>query len=186
MSPVEPLRVVGHSVRRLDALEMVTGRARYVTDMELPGMLHAKLLRSPYPHAKILRVDVTRARAAAGVRAVVTSADLDWCDPYFGPAFRDRPILAIDVARYEGEPVAAVVAETEGAAAAALELIEIAYEELPAVTTPEEALAPGAPLVHTSEPPAGHFADLYAQAKARHQYLPPVPPRARSRRRRLR
>jgi len=160
MSPVEPLRVVGHSVRRLDALEMVTGRARYVTDMELPGMLHAKLLRSPYPHAKILRVDVTRARAAAGVRAVVTSADLDWCDPYFGPAFRDRPILAIDVARYEGEPVAAVVAETEGAAAAALELIEIAYEELPAVTTPEEALAPGAPLVHTSEPPAGHFADL--------------------------
>jgi CO/xanthine dehydrogenase Mo-binding subunit len=160
MSPVEPLRVVGRSVRRLDALEKVTGRARYVTDLELPGMLHAKLLRSPYPHARILRVDVARARAAAGVRAVVTSADLDWCDPYFGPAFRDRPILAIDVARYEGEPVAAVVAETESAAAAALELIEIAYEELPAVTTLEEALAPDAPLVHTSEPPAGHFADL--------------------------
>src|SRR3989449_2148240 len=159
-SDPEPLRVVGHSVRRVDAPEKVTGRARYVTDMELPGTLHAKLLRSPYPHAKILRVDVARARAAAGVRAVVTSADLDWCDPYYGPAFRDRPILAIEVARYEGEPVAAVVAESESAAAQALELIEIAYEELPAVTTLEEALAPGAPLVHTAEPLAGHFADL--------------------------
>jgi CO/xanthine dehydrogenase Mo-binding subunit/aerobic-type carbon monoxide dehydrogenase small subunit (CoxS/CutS family) len=156
----EPLRVVGRSVPRVDALEKVTGRARYVTDMELPGMLHVKLLRSPYPHAKIVRVDVTRARAAAGVRAAVTSADLDWCDPYFGPAFRDRPILAIDVVRYEGEPVAAVVAETETAAAEALELIEIVYEELPAVTTLAEALAPGASLVHTSEPLAGHFADL--------------------------
>ncbi len=111
--------MVGHSVRRVDALEKVTGRARYVTDMELPGMLHVKLLRSPYPHAKIVRVDVTRARVAAGVRAVVTSADLDWCDPYYGPAFRDRPILAIEVARYEGEPVAAVVAESESAAALA-------------------------------------------------------------------
>ena len=156
----EPLRVVGQSVRRVDAPEKVTGRARYVTDMELPGTLHAKLLRSPYPHAKILRVDVARARAAPGVRAVVTSADLDWCDPYYGPAFRDRPILAIEVARYEGEPVAAVVAESESAAAQALELIEIAYEELPAVTTLEEALASGAPLVHTAEPLAGHFADL--------------------------
>jgi len=156
----EPLRVIGQSVRRVDAPEKVTGRARYVTDMELPGTLHAKLLRSPYPHAKILRVDVARARAAPGVRAVVTSADLDWCDPYYGPAFRDRPILAIEVARYEGEPVAAVVAESESAAAQALELIEIAYEELPAVTTLEEALAPGAPLVHTAEPLAGHFADL--------------------------
>src|SRR5436309_2038931 len=137
----ESLRVVGQSVRRVDAPEKVTGRARYVTDMELPGTLHAKLLRSPYPHAKILRVDVARARAAPGVRAVVTSADLDWCDPYYGPAFRDRPILAIEVARYEGEPVAAVVAESESAAAQALELIEIAYEELPAVTTLEGALA---------------------------------------------
>ena len=159
-SDPEPLRVVGQSVRRVDAPEKVTGRARYVTDMELPGTLHAKLLRSPYPHAKILRVDVARARAAPGVRAVVTSADLDWCDPYYGPAFRDRPILAIEVARYEGEPVAAVVAESESAAAQALELIEIAYEELPAVTTLEEALASGAPLVHTAEPLAGHFADL--------------------------
>lgn len=160
MSAVGPLRVVGQSVRRVDALEKVTGRARYVTDLVLPGMLHAKLLRSPYPHARIARVDVARARAQAGVHGVVTSADLGWCDPYFGPAFRDRPILATNVARYEGEPVAAVVAEEEAIAAEALDLIEVDYEALPAVTNLEEALAPGAPLVHTSKPLAGHFADL--------------------------
>jgi CO/xanthine dehydrogenase Mo-binding subunit len=160
MSRRAPLTVVGRSVRRLDAREKVTGRARYVSDLELPGMLHARLLRSPYPHARIARVNVERARAFPGVWAAVTSADLGGCDPYFGPAFRDRPILAIEVARYEGEPVAAVVAESEEVAAQALELIEVEYEDLPAVTTLAEALAPGAPLVHTSEPLAGHFADL--------------------------
>ncbi|HEV8440928.1 MAG TPA: xanthine dehydrogenase family protein molybdopterin-binding subunit [Methylomirabilota bacterium] len=160
MSRRGPLTVVGRSVRRLDAREKVTGRARYVSDLELPGMLHARLLRSPYPHARIARVNVERARAFPGVWAAVTSADLGGCDPYFGPAFRDRPILAIEVARYEGEPVAAVVAESEEVAAQALELIEVEYEDLPAVTTLAEALAPGAPLVHTSEPLAGHFADL--------------------------
>ncbi len=152
--------VVGKSVRRIDAIEKVTGRARYVTDLELPGMLHAKLLRSPYPHARIERIETAAARAASGVSAVVTSADLGWCDPYFGPAYRDRPILAIDVVRYEGEPVAAVIAEDESMAAQALDLIQVQYEELPAVTTIEEALRPGAPLVHTGEPQAGHFADL--------------------------
>jgi CO/xanthine dehydrogenase Mo-binding subunit len=155
-----PLRVVGQSVRRVDALEKVTGRARYVSDLALPGMLHARLLRSPYAHARIGRVDVARARAVAGVHAVVTSADLGWCDPYFGPAFRDRPILAIDVVRYEGEPVVAVVTDDPGAALEATDAIEVEYDELPAVTTLEEALAPGAPLVHTSEPLAGYFADL--------------------------
>ena len=153
-------RVVGRSVRRLDVVEKVTGRARYVTDMELPGMLHAKLLRSPHAHARIRRVNVEAARGCPGVHAVVTSGDLTWCDPYFGPALRDRPILAIDVARYEGEPVAAVVADTEEAAAKALTLIGVDYEDLPVVTTLAEALAPGAPLVHTAPPLAGHFADL--------------------------
>jgi CO/xanthine dehydrogenase Mo-binding subunit len=152
--------VVGKSVRRIDAVEKVTGRARYVTDLELAGMLHAKLLRSPYAHARIMGIETAAARAVSGVTAVVTSADLGWCDPYFGPAYRDRPILAIDVARYEGEPVAAVIAEDESVAAQALDLIEVDYEELPAVTTIEEALLPGAPLVHTGEPQAGHFADL--------------------------
>jgi len=160
VSPAGPLRVVGRSVRRPDALDKVTGRARYVTDLTQPGMLHAALLRSPHAHARIRSIDVTAARAVPGVHAVVTSADLDWCDPYFGPAFRDRPILAIGVVRYEGEPVVAAVAEDEAAAREALERIDVDYEPLPAVTTIEEALASGAPLVHTGEPLAGHFADL--------------------------
>jgi CO/xanthine dehydrogenase Mo-binding subunit len=160
VSPARPLRVVGRSVRRPDAMDKVTGRARYVTDLSQPEMLHAALLRSPHAHARIRSIDVTAARAVLGVHAAVTSADLDWCDPYFGPAFRDRPILAIDVVRYEGEPVAAAVAEDEAAAREALERIDVDYEPLTAVTTIEEALASGAPLVHTGEPLAGHFADL--------------------------
>ena len=155
-----PLRVVGHPVSRVDALEKVTGRARYVTDLALPGMAHAKVLRSPYAHARVRRVDVARARARPGVFAALSGADLTWCDPYYGPAYRDRPVLAIDVARYEGEPVAAVAAVDEATAAEALDLIDVDYDPLPAVITLEEALAPGAALVHTGLPLAGHFADL--------------------------
>ena len=154
------LRVVGRSVPRTDAVDKVTGRARYVTDLELPGMAHARLLRSPYAHARLVRIDVSRARELPGVYAVLTGADLTWCDPYHGPAFRDRPVLAIDVVRHEGEPVVAVAAVDAATAAAALDLVEIEWEELPAVTTLEEALAPGAPLVHTTAPLSGHFADL--------------------------
>ena len=86
------LRVVGRSVPRTDAVDKVTGRARYVTDLELPGMAHARLLRSPYAHARLVRVDVSRARELPGVYAVLTGADFTWCDPYHGPAFRDRPV----------------------------------------------------------------------------------------------
>ncbi len=154
------LRVVGRSVPRADALDKVTGRARYVTDLELPGMAHARLLRSPYPHARIVRIDTSRAREIDGVLAVLTGADLTWCDPYYGPAFCDRPVLAIDVVRHEGEPVVAVAAVDAATAVRALELVEIDWDDLPAVTTLEEALAPGAPLVHTTAPLSGHFADL--------------------------
>jgi CO/xanthine dehydrogenase Mo-binding subunit/aerobic-type carbon monoxide dehydrogenase small subunit (CoxS/CutS family) len=154
------LRVVGRSVPRTDVLDKVTGRARYVTDLELPGMAHARLLRSPYAHARIVRIDTSRAREIDGVLAVLTGADLTWCDPYYGPAFRDRPVLAIDVVRHEGEPVVAVAAVDAATAVRALELVEIDWDDLPAVTTLEEALAPGAPLVHTTAPLSGHFADL--------------------------
>jgi CO/xanthine dehydrogenase Mo-binding subunit len=155
-----PLRVVGRPVPRVDALEKVTGRARYVTDLTMPGMVHAKVLRSPYAHARVTRVDVARARALPGVVAALAGADVTWCDPYYGPAYRDRPVLAFDVARYEGEPVAAVAAVDEATAEAALELIDVDYEPLAPVMTLEEAQAPGAPLVHAGQPPAGHFADL--------------------------
>lgn len=155
-----PLRVVGKRVPRVDAIEKVTGRARYVTDLVVPGMAHAKILRSPYPHAKLRRVDVSRARALPGVFAAIAGADVSGLDPYYGPAFRDRPVLAIDVVRYEGEPVAAVAAVDEATAVAALALIDVVYDPLPAVITLDEALAPGAPLVHSGTPLAGHFADL--------------------------
>src|SRR5882672_8054527 len=157
---VRPLRVVGQSVPRVDGLEKVTGRARYVTDLVIPGMAHAKVLRSPYAHARVRHVDLTRCRARPGVLAALCGADLTWCEPYYGPAYRDRPVLAIDVARYEGEPVAAVAAVDEATAAEALDLIDVDYDPLPAVITLEEALAPGAALVHTGLPLAGHFADL--------------------------
>jgi CO/xanthine dehydrogenase Mo-binding subunit/aerobic-type carbon monoxide dehydrogenase small subunit (CoxS/CutS family) len=159
--PVKTVTItIGRPVRRVDAVEKVTGRARYVTDLVLPGMVHARVLRSPHAHARLTRVETARAGALPGVVAVLTGADLTWCDPYHGPAFRDRPILAIDVVRFEGEPVAAVAAVDEATAAAALELIEVDYAPERAAVTLEEALAPGAPLVHTGEPLAGHFADL--------------------------
>ena len=85
-----PLRVVGQPVPRVDALEKVTGRARYVTDLTVSGMAHAKVLRSPYAHARVRRVDVTRARLLPGVFAAIAGADLTWCDPYYGPAYRTR------------------------------------------------------------------------------------------------
>src|SRR5262245_47245383 len=154
------LRTVGHSVPRNDTLEKVTGRASYLGDMEIPGMAHARPLRSPYAHARIVSIDLDGARALPGVLAVVCGADLTWCDPFYGPALRDRPILAMDVARYQGEPVVAVVAVDEATAAEALDLVAVDYEEVPAVTTLEEALAPGAPLVHTAGPMAGHFSDI--------------------------
>src|SRR5438034_3004073 len=105
----------------------------------MPGMAHAKVLRSPYAHARLGRVDASRARAHPGVLAVLTGGDLaGHCEPYYGPAFRDRPLLAIDVARYEGDPVAAVVAVDETTAAEALELIDVDYTPLPAVITRSE------------------------------------------------
>ncbi|HEY7519001.1 MAG TPA: molybdopterin cofactor-binding domain-containing protein, partial [Methylomirabilota bacterium] len=159
-APSGGFKIVGQSVRRTDALEKVTGRARYLTDMELPDMAHARLLRSPYAHARLVRVDAGAARAVPGVFAVLAATDLTFCDPSYGPALRDRPLLASEVVRYEGEPVVAVAAVDEATAAEALDLVDVEYEEVPAVTTLEEALAPGAPLVHTAEPLAGHFSDL--------------------------
>ena len=154
------LTVVGRSVARLDARDKVTGAARYVSDVGLPDMAHAKLWRSPVPHAKLGAVGVQRATAASGVLAVCTAADLPVKRLYYGPAYKDQPILAHEVIRYAGEPVVAVVADTEAHAEAALRLIEITYDELPSAMSAAEALAPGAPLVHATFDRAGHFRDL--------------------------
>jgi CO/xanthine dehydrogenase Mo-binding subunit len=156
----DPLTVVGRSVPRLDAREKVTGGARYVSDLVLPGLAHARLWRSPVAHARLLGVDAAAAAATPGVLAVCTAADLPVRRLYYGPAFADQPILAHEVIRYAGEPVVAIVADTEAHAEAAARRLDVRWAELPAVTTAEAALAPGAPLVHPSRERAGHFRDL--------------------------
>ncbi len=148
----------------VDARERVTGRVGYTIDMSLPGMLHAKLLRSSAAHARIGRTDVAEALKVPGVVAVVTGADLasrSDIRPYFGPVYRDQPILAIDKVRYVGEPVAAVAATDLDAAAEAIERIEVEFEEIPAVFSVDDALSSDAPLVHEEPPRAGTtFADV--------------------------
>lgn len=138
------LTVIGRPLDRRDALDKVTGRAVYSSDLSRPGMLHAKILRSPHPHARIRRVDASRARALPGVHAVLTSDDAPgWCTYWY---MIPQPAFAPEVA-YAGQEVAAVAAETPDLAREALALIEVDYEVLPAVFTPREAMKPGAPLV---------------------------------------
>ena len=119
------LAYVGHSVGRVDARAKVTGQAVFVSDIDVHGMLQACILRSTVPHARIVRLDVSRAAAYPGVAAVLTGADLHDIDPYYGPAFKDQPLLAVERVRYLGEPVAAVAAADAAIAAEALELIEV-------------------------------------------------------------
>jgi CO/xanthine dehydrogenase Mo-binding subunit len=151
---------VGRSLARVDAGEKLRGEARYVGDMQVPGMLHGKVLRSPYPHARIVSIDTSAALARPGVVAVLTGADLLDIDPYWGHSIKDRPIVAIDVVRFVGEPVVAVAAVDEATAEAAVADIEVEYEELPVAGTLDEALAPDAPLVHTGEIRPGLFHGL--------------------------
>ncbi|HKU96600.1 MAG TPA: xanthine dehydrogenase family protein molybdopterin-binding subunit [Vineibacter sp.] len=139
------MTVVGQSAPRLEGHEKITGRTVYVDDMQRSGMLHAAVLRSPYAHARLVSVDVTAARALPGVHGVLTGADF----PHrYGAFVQDEVALAQGKVRYVGEPVAVVAADTLALARQALGLIAIDYQELPAVMTPVEALAPDAPLVH--------------------------------------
>jgi CO/xanthine dehydrogenase Mo-binding subunit len=151
---------VGRSMARSDAAEKLRGEARYVGDLVVPRMLHGKVLRSPFPHARIVSIDTAAAEALPGVVAVLTGADLMDIDPYYGHAIQDRPILAIDRVRFAGEPVAAVAAIDEATAEAAVRLIDVDYDELPIVGTVEEALAPGATLVHDQPIRPGAFHGL--------------------------
>ena len=149
------MSAVGQSHAMLDAQERVSGRINYVLNVELPGMLVGKILRSPFPHARIVAVDVTRAERLAGVGAVLTRSDFGPTSGYsgrYGRIFRDQSVVAFDKVRFVGDPVAAVAAVNEDVAEEALSLINLDYEELPAVFDEEEALKPGAPLVHDPRP----------------------------------
>jgi len=160
--------VVGQSVYRRDAAQKVTGQILHVGNIEMPGLLHLAVLRSPYPHARITRIEKSRAEALNGVAAVITGADIaamSGVDPYFGPAFCDQPILAIDRVLHVGDMVVAVAAEDRRLAEDALQLIEVDYEPLPAILDVLGAAKPGSPVVHEELRPAGAFADL-AHVKA--------------------
>ncbi len=152
------------TVRRLDYEAKVTGRAQYLADMKLPGICHGKILRSPLPHAKILRIDASEALKIPGVVAVLTRDDIvkdEGIDPYYGPVFKDQTIVAVDKVHHVGDPVAAVAALEADAAEEALLRIDVQYEELPAVLDVHQALKKGAPLVHESvRIPESGFADL--------------------------
>ena len=148
----------------LDARERVDAEIEFSIDVKVPGMLQSAILRSTSPHARIARLDVEAARSLPGVHAVLTGAEIAArgdVKPRFGPVLRDQPILALGKVRYVGEPVVAVAAETRDVALSALDLVEIEYEELPAVFGVDEALADGAPLVHDEPPaPGPTFADV--------------------------
>ena len=143
-------KVIGKSQPRLDGIDMISGRARYTVDVDLPGALHVKLLRSPLAHAKLHRVDATRARALAGVAAVLTANDVP--AKRFGFSLQDEPIFATDKVRYVGDVIAAVAAEDEAIAEQAVDLIDCQFSELPAALTADDALSENAPLVHDQLP----------------------------------
>jgi CO/xanthine dehydrogenase Mo-binding subunit len=154
------LTQVGRSQPRRDAREKLRGEAQFAGDIVVPRMLHGKVLRSPIAHGRIVSIDTSAAEKVPGVVSVLTGADLRDIDPYYGHAIKDRPIVAIDKVRFHGEQVAAVAAETVAAAAAAVEAIDVEYEELPVVAGVEDALADGAPLVTDRPTKPGLFHGL--------------------------
>ena len=141
-------RFLGKATPRKDALEIVTGKAKYIDDIRPAAMLHGKVLRGPYPHAEIRHIDTTKAEAAPGVRAVLTYKNVP---PWRTGMPKHVPVLDRKV-RFVGDAVALVAAETLEAAAGGLDLIEVQYDKIPAVYDMEAALEPGAPLLHDAFP----------------------------------
>ena len=137
---------IGQPTPRLEGTEKVTGTTRYTADLDLPGTLWGRCLRSPWPHARITHIDASRATQVPGVHAVLTGADVKGVR--YGRRLHDIPVLAEERVRFVGERVAAVAAEDKDAAEEALLLIDVEYEELPAVYEPQDALATDAPILH--------------------------------------
>jgi 4-hydroxybenzoyl-CoA reductase subunit alpha len=143
----EALRVIGIARRRVDARAKVTGQTRYADDISLPRMAHCKLLRSPHPHARIKRINTSRAAAHPGVYLVLTGKDVP-IEYGILPVSQDEQALCVDRVRHVGDPVAAVIAREELTAFEALDLIDVEYEVLPTISDPEEALATPEPRIH--------------------------------------
>jgi len=151
-------RVIGTSVPKRDGADKVTGRTRFLHDLELPRLAHGKILRSRHPHARLVRIDTRRAARLPGVLAVITGAEVE--QRPFGFA-HDQLALKVGTVRCVRDEIAAVAAESAAIAEAALELIDVEYAELPAVFDPEAAARPGAPLVHAER--ATNLTDLRYQ-----------------------
>jgi carbon-monoxide dehydrogenase large subunit len=153
-------RIFGSGIRRREDPRLITGNARYTDDFVLPGMLHAAMLRSPHAHARIRKVDVSRAKEAPGVVAAYTSRDIEalkpvpcaWLLPNAGLKVAAYQCIGTDTVRYVGDIVAVVVAEDPYQAYDALDLIEVDYDPLPAVVDPTRAIGPGAPQLHADVP----------------------------------
>ena len=162
--------IIGVSVPRIDAIDKVTGRAAYVGDLEVSGMLHGKILRRPLPPALLTGIDTSEALKLPGVTAVLPRGALEGLDPFYGAVVRDRPFIATDKVRYQGEPVAAAVAVDLATAEEALDLIRVEYEELPVVSDTVEALSGTGETVHDtnlcreSGYEWGDVADAFAKA----------------------
>lgn len=139
-------KIVGRNVKRSDGIDKVTGEGMFTADLKFPGMLHAKILRSPYPHADIESIDTGAAKAHKGVVAVVTGADLK--GRLIGDCINDQPPMAYSKVRYVGEPVAAVIADSVENALAACDLIRVTYRQIPPVFDVREAMKPDAPVIH--------------------------------------
>ena len=150
MSKAEKFSVVGKRVQRVEGFDKVTGDSKFIADIHLPGMLTGRILRSPYPHARIRSIDTSKAEKLRGVRAVVTAEDT--IKRPWGAFFADQYILSVGKTRYVGEEVAAVAAIDPDIAEEALDLIEVDWEPLPGVFDAEEAMLDGAPLVHDDKP----------------------------------
>jgi 4-hydroxybenzoyl-CoA reductase alpha subunit len=143
---------IGKRLPRVDGVVKATGEAKYAGDLSLPGMLHGKMLRSPYPHARILHIDTDKAKRLSGVHAVVTGKDTSGFKAGGISAQGDEPYLALDKVRFIGDAVAAVAAIDEETAEEALDLIRVEYEQLPAVVDPLAAMDEDAPLIHKHAP----------------------------------
>lgn len=142
------MSLVGTSVERVGIRAKVSGCLSYIGDVQFPGQIYAKALRSPYAHAKLLRIDATKAAAFPGVHAAVTREDLKDLNPWFGTGVEDQPVVVIDKTRYAGDIVAAVAAETRETAEEAAAVIEVQYEPLAAATDLIEAASQSAPIIH--------------------------------------
>ncbi len=162
--PAPASTLIGKRITKLDAPEKASGKTRYVHDIHLPGQLHAAILRSSRVHARILRIDTAKARALPGVHCVITAADVPEQRP-IGVAKDHLPLKSTCVRSLRDE-IAAVAADSEAIALAALRLIEVDYEDLPVIADAQAALAPGAPLVHPPIPGAAPGAPVGLAGRA--------------------